>query len=92
LAFTGLQHFAEASCLYSFEESAFAPFSYDQNLGAVAATGLALDGSLRVFWNASLGGALESAAMVNCIPEPTTFALAALGLCSVVASRRRRLA
>jgi len=69
-------------------ESAFAPFSYSQNLGNVAATGLANDGSLQVFWNASLGGELQSAA-VKFVPEPTTLALAGLALCGVLATRRR---
>lgn len=44
-------------------ESAFAPFSYDADLGAVAASGIADDGTLRIFWNDSLGGALLDAAL-----------------------------
>jgi len=69
-------------------ESAFAPFSYSQNLGNVAATGLANDGSLQVFWNASLGGELQSAA-ITFVPEPTTLALAGFALCGALATRRR---
>ena len=70
-------------------ETAFAPFSYAQDLGPVAQTGLPGDGSLVVFWNASLGGALQSAPVE--VPEPTSLALAGLAICGVVATRRRRL-
>ena len=72
-------------------ESAFAPFSYSQNLGNVAAAGLTNEGTLQIFWNASLGGQLQSAE-VQFVPEPTTLALASLALCGVMASRRRRVA
>jgi len=70
-------------------ESAFAPFSYSVELGAVAATYLP-EGDLTINWNYNLGDSTQSS-VVKIIPEPTTFALAALGLCSVVAARRRRL-
>ena len=73
-------------------ETAFAPFAYDVDLGNVAATGYggAVD-TLKIFWNASLGGALQSAAVVI-VPEPTSLALAGLAVCGVLATRRRRLA
>ena len=74
-------------------ESAFAPFAYSQNLGNIAAAGLPDAGTLTIFWNASLGGALQSAPLnYIAIPEPTSLALAGLALCGVMATRRRRLA
>jgi hypothetical protein len=72
-------------------QSGFAPMAYDQlDLGNVAATGLS-GGNMQIFWNASLGGALQSA-YVCVVPEPTTLALASLALCGVLATRRRRVA
>lgn len=51
-------------------ESAFAPFSYITSLGAVAATGLPDDGTLRVFWNDFLGAPLADAAISFGIDPP----------------------
>ena len=42
-------------------ETAFAPLTYAFSLGNVAATGIADDGTLKIFWNATLGSVLESA-------------------------------
>lgn len=70
-------------------ESGFAVASAtDHNLGSVAALDIPNDGTFLIFWNAGLGAALQSAAVVF-VPEPTTLALAALGLCGVLATRRR---
>ena len=48
-------------------------------------------GDLTISWNAGVGQPLQRAAVVY-IPEPTTMALAALGLCGVLATRRPRVA
>jgi len=75
-------------------ETAFAPFSYsDVNLGAVAATGLADDGSLKIFWNTGFGLPLQEALVsFAVVPEPTAIALAVLGWGSLLIRRRRRAA
>ena len=71
-------------------EAGLGNFSFqDLDLGNVAATGLPDDGSLRIFWSSGLGVPAQDIA-VTFIPEPTTLALAALGLCGIVATRRRR--
>jgi hypothetical protein len=72
-------------------ESNFAQFSYDADLGPVAASGLSDIGTLNIFWNATLGGALQSAGR-SCIPEPSTMILAGMGICGLLAGRRRRVA
>ena len=65
------------------------PFSYDLNLGNVAATSIPDDGTLMLFWNPQLGVPIESIA-VGFVPEPSTFAMLAFGLFGVMATRRRR--
>jgi hypothetical protein len=63
--------------------------TYDVDLGNVAITGIPDDGTLRVFWNASVGAPIQDFP-VAFVPEPSTFAMAALGLFGVTATRRRR--
>ena len=74
-------------------ETAFAvATATDHSLGNVAALGLP-EGDLTISWNAGLGSQLQTAAVTYVvIPEPATLALAAFGLCGVLATRRRRVA
>jgi len=71
------------------EWTAFSAMTYDVDLGNVAITGIPDDGTLKVFWNAFSGSSIQDFP-VAFVPEPSTFAMAALGLFSVTATRRRR--
>ena len=74
-------------------ETTFSEFSYDVDLGAVAATGIANDGSLKIFWNSGLGSMAEMALVSFAIvPEPTTLVMSMLSLASLSMIRRRRAA
>jgi len=66
--------------------------TYDLDLGNVAITGIPDDGTLRVFWNPAWGSAATNFPVAFVIPEPTSLALCALGLVSLTANRRRRVA
>ena len=71
-------------------EAGLGLFSFtDLDLGNVAATGLPDDGSLRIFWSTGLGVPPQSAPIYT--PEPTSLALAVLGLCGVAATSRRQV-
>jgi hypothetical protein len=71
------------------ETNFLSSMTYDVDLGNVAITGIPDNGTLRVFWNASAGVPTQDFP-VAFVPEPSTFAMAALGLFGVTATRRRR--
>ena len=73
---------------FSVGETKLDLFSYDADLGELVAQGSAND--FQIFFNGGLSEPLESGNL-DYVPEPTTLALAGLGLCSILATRRRRL-
>jgi PEP-CTERM motif-containing protein len=67
-------------------------FSYTNvDMGLVAATGLSLD-DLVLKYNGAVMGAPIDIGTITIVPEPVSFVLIGLGLCGVLASRRRLVA
>lgn len=68
-------------------ETSLGKFSYNKDLGAVAAPGLA-DGDLTIYWNSALGTALQSQP-VAIVPEPLTASWLLVGSLMAWAAVRR---
>jgi len=73
-------------------ETSFSIFTYDLNLGNVAALNLP-PGDLSIFWNNGLGEPVQSASVIyngaSEVPEPSTLILVVSILCGVLARRHR---